>query len=323
MRFLCIAAAFVLAASSASQAQDVDPEAIVNALNAVFGKHAGARASHTKGLCFKGAFAPAAEAAKLSKAAHFAKETPFVGRFSLGGGDPKASDSAKARGLALRFDLGGGANTDLVMLSAPVFAARTPQQFLGFLAARALQADGKRDLEKIAAFKAANPETARQEAFFADRPVAASYAAGNYWAIHAFTLTNAAGEKTVVKFKAVPAAGEVALTKEEAEAKGSDFLAGELAERLAKAPAAFDLIAILGEAGDPTDDPTALWPEEQRKTQKLGTISVTGLEPAATCDAFTFDPTNLADGVTGPEGDQIFPIRSPTYAISLGRRMGN
>ncbi len=320
-----LAAVFALA-PAAVRAEDADPEAMVDALNAVFGKHPGTRGSHAKGVCVRGAFTPAAGAAKLSKAPQFARETPLIGRFSLGGGNPKAADNTKtaARGFALRFDLGGGANTDLVMLSAPVFFARTPEQFLGFLAVRAPRADGAGpDPEKIKAFAAANPETERQGAFFAARPVSASYASVDYWAIHAFTLANAAGEKTLVKFKALPAGGEVSLTDSEAKAKGSDFLAGELAERLDADPAAFDLVAIVGEPGDPADDPTAPWPEEQRKTQKLGTISVTGLEPAATCDAFMFDPANVADGVEGPDGDRIFAIRSPAYAVSFTRRAAN
>ena len=94
----------------------------------------------------------------------------------------------------------------------------------------------------------------------------------------------------------------------------------ELKERLAKGPAEFTLTAILGEAGDPLDDPTALWPEDKRKSVTLGTISITALEDQKTCDAGFFDPTNVTDGIEGPENDKIFPMRSQAYAVSFSRR---
>ena len=76
---------------------ETDPQAIVDALNAVFGKHEGQRAAHANGICVKGAFTPTAEAASLSKAPHFAGSGPWpvIGRFSMGGGDPAAANTAK------------------------------------------------------------------------------------------------------------------------------------------------------------------------------------------------------------------------------------
>lgn len=305
----------------AVRAGEPDGPALVDALNSVFGKHK-ARASHAKGLCVKGMFTPTAGAASMSKAALFAKAVPFAGRFSMGGGNPKVPDHAKAapRGLALKFDLGGGSSSDLVMLSTPMFFAKTPAQVLGFLQARVPGPDGKPDQEKIKAFAAANPETAKQGAWLAGQPVPASYASVNYWAIHAFTLTNAKGDVTTVKFKVVPAAGEAGLTDDEAKTKPADFYGDELKERLSKGPAAFDLVAIIGEKDDPTDDPTAEWPESSRKTVKLGSAAITTFEADAACDAGVFDPVNLADGISGPAKDPIFAVRSPAYAESLTRR---
>ena len=74
----------------AAIAQQPTPADLVDALNGVFGKHAGDRAAHTKGICLTGSFTPSAEAPKLSKAAHFAKQVPIRARFSLGGGNPNA-----------------------------------------------------------------------------------------------------------------------------------------------------------------------------------------------------------------------------------------
>jgi catalase len=113
------------------------PQAPVDALNGVFGKHAGMRAAHTKGICLTGMFTPSLDAPKLSKAPQFAKTVPVIARVSLGGGNPQAPDNAQdnVRGLAIRFNLGNGANTDLVTISAPMFFVQTPELFVEFLQA--------------------------------------------------------------------------------------------------------------------------------------------------------------------------------------------
>lgn len=316
---LAVLAAF---ATTSSHSEDVKPDQLVDGLNTVFGKHAGARASHAKGVCVRGEFRPAAGAKDLSKAAPFAETVSVLGRFSMGGGKPNIPDATKGapRGFAIRLDDAGDAPTDLVTISAPVFFAKTPAQVLGFLQARFPGADGKPDPEKIKAFAAANPETTKQGAWLSSHPVPASYAGVNYWAVHAYTLTNTAGRATPVKFKLTPSGGEVGLTDDEAKAKPADFYKVDLEERLAKGPVEFALAAIIGEASDPTDDPTAMWPENERRAATLGTVSLKALAKDAECDAITFDPVNLADGIAGPDRDAIFAVRSGTYAVSLTRR---
>lgn len=189
---LCLS---LFAAPTPTHAADPTPVDLVDALNGVFGKPDGTRSAHTKGFCLTGKFNPAPEAAALSKAAHFAKQVPITARFSLGGGNPQAPDNAKAnvRGLAVRFDLGDGGSTDLVMVSAPMFFVQTPALFVEFL-----QAVGSGDKEKVAAFLAAHPESTRQGAWLNSHPVPASYAGVGYWGVHAFTFTNANGDKALV-----------------------------------------------------------------------------------------------------------------------------
>ena len=80
-----------------------------------------------------------------------------------------------------------------------------------------------------------------------------------------------------------------ALADDEAEGKGTDFYANELNDRFAKGPVDFNLFAVLGQPGDQDDDPTSEWPAD-RKSVKMGTISITGLEPAESCDVGIFDP---------------------------------
>jgi catalase len=307
---------------SAAPSNAKDPEAAVDALNAVFGK-TGARASHAKGQCVKGTFAPTADAAALTKSASFAKDVPVLGRFSMGGGNPKIADGTKtaSRGFAFKLDPDGKATSEFAFVSAPVNFVKDLNQFEEFLKVRVPGADGKPDAEKVKAFGDANPETKRQGAWLASKPVPASYAGVNYWGIHAYTATNAKAAAQVFKFKLVPAAGELGLTDDEAKAKPADFLVAELTERLAKGPAKFELQAIMAVAGDTTNDPTVMWTDEdKRKPVSLGTLSLSAIEPNATCDAGVFDPTILADGLAGPKDDPLFAARSPAYAISLTRR---
>jgi len=301
---------------------DADVETIVDALFAVSGNRKGVRASGAKGVCVKGAFTPSLKAPSLSKAPHFTRPVPMTARFSMGGGNPNISDKTKpvTRGLAMEFNDPSGAMV-FYFISAPVFSAKTPKQLLDFVMARMPGPDGKPDPEKIKAFATANPETTRQAAWLNARPVPASFAAVDYWGVQVYTLTNGKGEDRIAKLKAVAGTGQLGLSDDELKAMPDNFYADELNERLGKGPISFDFVAILGEPDDPTNDSTAMWPEEKRKTVKLGTIAITAIESNAACDDTTTDPViNLPEGVAGPASDPLFEIRSPAYAISRSRR---
>jgi catalase len=139
--------------------------------------------------------------------------------------------------------------------------------------------------------------------------------------VHSFTFTNGNGDTALVKYKAIPDAGELGLTDEEAEAKGPNFYEEELKERLAKGPVSFELVAIRGRDGDQTSDPTLRWDDEDgRETTPLGKISVEAIAPNATCDAFSFLPGNVTDGIAGSADDPIYQIRSADYLVSFARR---
>ena len=92
-------------------------------------------------------------------------------------------------------------------------------------------------------------------------------------------------------------------------------------ERLAKGPVSFELVAIRGKDGDPTTDPTLRWDDEDaRATSPLGKVSIDALAPSATCDAFSFLPGNVVDGIAGPVDDSVFQARSTAYIVSFIRR---
>ncbi len=312
--------ALLLASSTLAQGADV--QAIVDGQFALGGDYAKVRGTGAKGTCVRGSFTPSAEAGEFSKASHLSKIVPVTARFSMGGSNPNISDKTKAvtRGFAARFEDPAG-DLVFVFVSAPVFGAKSPEQLIEGIKVRLPGPDGKIDADKVKAYVDANPETIRQAAWLNARPVPASFAGVDYWGIHAYTLTNVRGETKTAKLKFAVNAGQLGLTDDELKAKENSFYAGELAERLARGSATFDLVAILAEPGDPLGDITALWPEDQRKQVKLGTISITAIASPETCDANTFDPVvSLPDGISGPKDDPLFEIRSPAYAISLSRR---
>ena len=108
---------------SAAQAQMSTPAEQVDALEALAGKHPGMRRSGAKGICASGHFTGNAVGRALSSASVFSgAKVPVVARFSVGGGNPKASDKGKtARGLALQFMLPKGEQWMMANISAPVF----------------------------------------------------------------------------------------------------------------------------------------------------------------------------------------------------------
>jgi len=319
---LLFAGSLLLGAAAPAAAQ-ATPEALVDALNAVFGKHKGLRASHAKGVCAAGRWMPTAAGRELSPSPLFAGEAPVVARFSLAGGNPKVSDKSRTpRGLAFRVQLPGGGEHDFVLLSAPVFLAKDPETFLGLLRARAPDpATGKPDPEKAKAFMDAHPDTKVLPAWMAQAPITASYATTPYWAIHTFYLTDAKGERRAVRWSFTPEAGVVGLSEEEQKQKGDDFLAAELRERVAKGPAAWRVALHFAEPGDPLDDPTKTWPEERRKVE-VARLEIREVAPEGekgACDPLMFAPDNLARGFE-PSADPILAIRTAAYAVSFARR---
>lgn len=320
---LVLAASLSVLTAIEAGAQTVNSEEFVDAMRTLAGNHK-ARASGAKGQCVAGTFTPTAKARTLSRSVLFKAPSKVLARFSVGGGNPKAPDAIKtaSRGLAIRLGDGTKGRTEFVAVNAPVHFARTPEQMLAYVKARLPGADGKPDPAKIKAFTDANPETANQGKFIGARPVPASWVAISYWAVHGYTLTNAKGAKNLVKFKFVPTGGEAGLTDDEAKAKAADFLVSELGERIAvKAATSFDLVAILGRAGDEKTPATETWAnEDQRPTVKLGTVTITALAKNEICDAVYFDPAELADGIAGPKDEALFTARKPAYAVSLGKR---
>jgi catalase len=296
----------------------------VNALEGLFGQHKGFRRSGAKGVCASGHFVGNTVGRNLSSARVFnGDKVPAVLRFSLGGGNPKASDKGRTvRGLSFQFTGPGGEVWQSANISAPVFFVAKPEQFAPFLQARTPDpATGKPDAARLKAFNEAQPETLRQAAYLAKAPVPASYGSVNYWSTNAFVATNAKGEKTTLRWQFEPVAGTLGLSDEQLKTMPDDFLADELRRRVAAAPVVFDLKFQIAEAGDPVDDSTQVWPESRRLVP-VGQLFVTKVEPGAggACEGITFNPTALPKGLEA-SSDPVLRARAAPYAVSLGRRL--
>ena len=298
------------------------PEQLVDALNALFGKHPGFRAAHAKGVVCEGEFTPAAAAATLSKAPHLrGGPVKATVRFSDSTGLPDIPDGipdAGPRGMAVRFHLPGGGSTDIVANAFNGFAVANGEDFLAFL--RAVAASGK-DAQKptpLEQFLATHPKA--KKVVTAPKPVPASFATEPYFGVNAFEFTNADDKSRFGRYQLRPEAGATFLSAEEAAKKPPNFLIDELGERLARGPAKFRIVVQLAAEGDKTDDATEVWPDDRPRVE-LGVLSITGkvADNDAAQRALAFDPTHLVDGIEASD-DPLLPVRSAAYAISRRRR---
>jgi catalase len=312
-------------AASLPVSAQVDPARLVDTFEATFGKYDGYRRSGAKGVCAMGVFVGSAEGRALSTASAFSGlPVPVIVRFSVGGANPNAAENTKGqRNMALQFNLPGGEVWQMGNISAPVFGAATPEQFLGRLESlRPDPATKAADPAKVKAYADANPDVLLQGKYFAGQPVPASFAGVNYWGVHAFAFVDARGNKQWGKWVFEPAGGTLGLSDDEAKAKGPAFLIADLSERVKAGNAAFDFNLQLAQAGDKLDSAVVPLPAERNKVT-LGRLRITELaaDSGGPCLNITFVPTNLPKGVE-PSADPMLAARAAPYAVGLARRLG-
>src|SRR6267378_45732 len=129
----------LLLASAAATADNAPlPTQIVDLANKVDGVHPGFRAFHAKGVVVEGTFKASSEAARLSRSALFnGIPIPVTARFSDGSGMPTVPDGSPAmpRGIAIKYHLAGGGDTDMVTNSFKFFPVGTGEDFRDLLQA--------------------------------------------------------------------------------------------------------------------------------------------------------------------------------------------
>src|SRR6516165_10589043 len=241
---------------------------LVDAMNKVWGVHPGFRANHAKGIVTEGAFKASPEAAGLSRAMLFNGTTiPATVRFSDATGIPDVLDggaAANPHGMAIKFHLPDGSDTDMVINSFKFFPVSTGEDFRDMLLALAASPPDAAKPTKFEQFAASHPSVS---AAFATAATPDSFANEEYYGINAFVFINKAGEKQAVRYQMVPER-TVHLDADDAAKRPPDFLMDELPERLKQGPVTFHLRAQLAAADDSTKDSTKPW-SENRKIAEL------------------------------------------------------
>jgi catalase len=298
-------------------------EEAIDAVDYVYARNDDFRALHGKGIVCRGSFGASPEAARLTRAAHMqGEQVPVTVRFSNGSGTPHNADAVPdGRGMATKFYLSDGGRTDIVALTLPCFFVRTPEDFVAFTRAGKPFIGGKPG-PRFLVYLAQHPEAWKATAAALRWKPPVSYATCLYNALHAYRWIAADGSERSVRYSWVPAAGEASLSVGEAKRRGHDYLQDEIGERLAREPVRFTLQVQIAAPGDPTDDATAVWPEDRERVD-VGTLELAELdtERERGGDVLVFDPTRVVDGIELSD-DPLPQLRSEAYSISVERRSG-
>jgi len=311
----------LLLASAAATADDPPvPTQIVDLANKLNGLHPGFRAFHAKGVVVEGSFKASPEAAQLSHAKLFNGGTiPVTVRFSDGNGMPNVADGSPAanpHGMAIKYHLPAGADTDMVTNSFKFFPTGTGEDFRDLLAAIIASPPDAPKPTKLEQFFASHPNAPKA---FGTAATPDSYADEEYHGINAFIFVSKTGQRQAVRYLLVPEK-LVHLTPEEAAKQSPDFLSDELTKRIERKPVVFHLKAQLAEPGDQTKDGSQPWPDD-RKVVELGVLTLNKVVPNS-LDAekkLLFQPTNLTAGIELSD-DPLPSVRAAAYAVSFGRR---
>jgi catalase len=310
----------LLLASAATSADTLPvPTQIVDLANKVDGVHPGYRAFHAKGVVVEGSFKASAAAAQLSRATLFNGHTIAVtARFSDGSGMPNVPDASPAmpRGIAIKYHLPGGTDTDMVTNSFKFFPVGTGEDFRDLLQAIVASPPDAAKPTKLDQFFASHPNAPKA---IGSLPIPDSFAHEEYHGIDAFIFVNKDGQRQAVRYVIAPAQ-LVHITPEEAAKLSPDYLFDDLAKRIAQEPVVFHVKAQLAEPGDQTRDASQPWPDD-RKIVDLGVLTLTKIVPDSlqVQKKLLFLPTNLTAGIELSD-DPLPSVRSAAYGVSFGRR---
>ena len=303
----------------------LSPATMVDRFEQVNGEHPGFRRNHAKGVCISGWFESNGRGEAWSKAVVFRSgRIPVIGRFALAGGQPYAADAAHTvRSMALLFKLPNGEEWRTGMNNIPIFPVNSAQGFYDLLLASALDpATGKPNPDKMAAFFAQYPESAKAMELLRKQPVSSGFADSTYNSLNAFRLINAQGVAVPVRWAMVPAQAFQALSAAMTGQLNTNQLFDALIEGIHHGGLQWHLVITLGQPGDSTADASIPWPPDRQQVD-VGTLTVDQVESEDTSPVrdINFDPLVLPAGIAGSD-DPLLSARSAAYAKSFTRREG-
>ena len=320
-KLFVVAVMFGLTCAGTVRATDQSiEEQLIDAMHKVFGVHPGSRVNHAKGIVVEGSFRASPEAAGLSRAVLFSgSPIPVTVRFSDATGIPTVPDGADVanpHGMAIKFHLPNGSDTDMVINSLKFFPVATGEEFRDLLLALAASPADAAKPTKFEQFVASHPSV---PAAFSTIATPDSFADEEYYGINAFIFVNNAGVRQAVRYQMVPDR-LVHLAAADAAKRSPNFLMEELPERLKRGPVTFHLRAQLAATGDSTKDPTNPWPDD-RKVVELGVLTIDKALPNSgeVEKKLLFLPGELTDGIEQSD-DPLIDVRNGAYALSFSQR---
>lgn len=284
-----------------AQTATYSPAEVIDVLNGELGERTGVRIAQAKGICAQGSFMPdpQAQAVTAGMLWHMS-EVPVRARFSVNDGNPKARDERKSvRGMALHI----GNGFDLLLFSDPVLVVSRPEEFVGYMEERRPNPiTSEPDPARGKGCDEATPSTGAQIAFLAQARFPASYVQTAFRGVNAYVFTNDQGQHVYGRWRVEPETGRAGLNDTQLAEIEDDFLATELALRLAQTPARFGLWLQLAQEGDDVRNRSVAWSEQNQKV-RMGSIDITGLDDS--CSFTMFNPARLPPGIALSEDPDV------------------
>lgn len=313
---------FLLAGSGFATAESVNQKLVDTFVALSGGPHEGYRVNHAKGIVASGTFTPSDSAKSITRAPHMQNaNSDIVVRFSNATGSPDSDDAAPSsfpKGMSIRLLLDDGGNTDMVLLSVNRFPVSTPEKFLEMLTAVKNSHNSQQEPKPIETFLEQNPSAKRFVEM--EKPAPESYTTQSYHGLNAFEFTNSDGDKVFGRYIVEPVHGEQFLNQSERDDASRNYLQSALREQLEDGSALMKISLQLAEAGDVTNDPTVVWPDD-RKVVELGVLEINAIMKNGEdyARSMMFNPLALTDGIA-PSDDPVLLARPGAYALSFQKR---
>jgi catalase len=195
--------------------------------------------------------------------------------------------------------------------------SRHPEELLEFLKAQLpVPGTGKPDPDAVPRFLAGHPGGRAFVERLVKRPVPVSYAQTTYLPSTPFASSPGMGRGQFGRYRFVPLAGRV--SPEEGGKRSPTFLREELEGPAARRAGGVSTPPATRQTGDPTDDVTALWPEDRRLVE-LGPGNHWRVLDEQRRRATPHLRSVRTRGRYRAPADPILHARSAAYAISYER----
>jgi catalase len=246
----------------------------------------------------------------VGRAGHQAGDpVPVLVRGSYAGGNADVPGKVPdIRGMAVKFRLPDGTETDLLGQTSRRFPTDSPEEFVAMTEASRRPATLPLFMLRHPRMVPALLDGLRSKAV----STPASFAEPTYYPIHAYGWRDADDRVSWVRYVFAPQPSERLPER-------YDDLFAEMAARLARGPVRFDVRLQVAGPGDDPHSAVSVW--KHARELLGGTIEVTEELPDAEQEGapVVFDPTRVVDGIELSD-DPILRYRPSAYAESISRR---